>query len=268
MARLARQRLDFDRALADFRNFALEQPADQFRVRAAQNDLHGTGRIAHFEDQRLDSLADLVLLTGDLLRSWHDPFDAAQVDDHRPAFKPGDRPGDDRANPILVFFVNAAALVLADELDHHLLDGLRADSTHHAQGHDVALAVDGDVAGGAVQRDLKFAGVFGIELFAQPRRDGLLDVHVHLLAIDVLVARDAIDDPDQFCVHYCFLFSLFTCPKQKPPRCIEAVHSSDGTLEKHLSPHPCLLFRRMGAAFASRLCPCLCIVMQPHGQSR
>ena len=36
---------------------------------AAEDDLHGAGRVAHFQDQRLDALAGLVLLAGDLLAS-------------------------------------------------------------------------------------------------------------------------------------------------------------------------------------------------------
>ena len=49
-------------------------------------------------------------------------------DDHRVFFEPRDGAGDDRADAIFVFFVDASALILADELDHDLLDGLRADS--------------------------------------------------------------------------------------------------------------------------------------------
>src|SRR5206468_6604497 len=124
--------------------------------------------------------------------SRHNPFDAAEIDDHRAAFKAGDRAGDDRADAVFVFLVNAAALVLADQLDHHLLDGLRPDSPHHAQGHDVALTIHRDIAGSAVQRHLKLAGIFRVKLLTQPRRDGLLDIDVHLLAIDVLVAGDPV----------------------------------------------------------------------------
>ena len=53
------------------------------------------------------ALAHLVLLAGDLLAARHDPFDVAiQRDDHRRPFEAGDRARDDRADAILVFFVN------------------------------------------------------------------------------------------------------------------------------------------------------------------
>jgi hypothetical protein len=190
MARLARQRLQLDRAIADFRHLALEQTLDHFRVRAAEDDLHRAGRVAHLEDQRLHALARVVLLAGDLLAARHDAFDAAEADDHRRAFEAGDGAGDDRADSVLVLFVNAAALVLAEELDHDLLDGLRADAAHDRQRSRLAAA------GRRCRRwsdrlHGELAGVLGVELLAQPRGDRLLDVDVDLLALDVLVASDA-----------------------------------------------------------------------------
>src|SRR5207248_1574225 len=44
----------------------------------------------------------------------------------------------------------------------------------------------------------KFAGIFGIKLLAQPGCDGLLDVRIDLLTLDVLVTSDAVNDSDQF----------------------------------------------------------------------
>ena len=67
-------------------------------------------------------------------------------------------------------------------------------------GNASPLPGDADVAGRAVQRDGEFAGVLGVELLAQPRRDRLLDVGVDLLAIDVLVAGDAVDDANEFLI--------------------------------------------------------------------
>ena len=92
MARLAGQGLDLDGALADFRNFALEEPADQFRMAAAEDDLHGAGRVAHFQDQGLHALADLVDFAGDLLAARHDALDVRQEgDDHRVRLRSGRR---------------------------------------------------------------------------------------------------------------------------------------------------------------------------------
>ncbi len=142
MPALAGERFDLDRALADFRHFALEQALDQFRMRTAEDDLHRAGRIAHLQDQRLNALAGLVRFAGDLLAARHDAFDVpVQRDDHRRAFEAGDRARDDRADAVLVFLVNRSALVLPDELDHHLLHRLCADSTHDRQRQLLLLAI-------------------------------------------------------------------------------------------------------------------------------
>ena len=220
VARLAGQGLDLDRPLPHLRHLALEQPADQLGVAARQDDLDGAGGVANFHDQRLDPLAHLVLLAGDLLAPRHDPFDPAEVDDHRAAFEAGDGAGDDRADPVFVFLVDAAPLVLAEELDHHLLDRLRADPPHDGQRHGDALAGDGDLAVGAVELDGELAGVLGVELLAQAGGDGLLDVHVDLLALDVLITGDPVDDTHDFRVGhgldssgYSVLYSVvLSCP--------------------------------------------------------
>ncbi len=115
---------------------------------AAEDDLDRAGRVAHFQDQRLHALADLVDFAGNLLAARHDPFDVAQQgDDHRVLLEAGDGAGDDRADAVLVFLVDAAAFVLADELDHDLLDGLGADAADDRQRNLDALAGGGDHAG-------------------------------------------------------------------------------------------------------------------------
>ena len=112
------------------------------------------------------------------------------------------------------------------------------------------LRGDGDVAGRAVERHCELAGVLGVELLAQPGRDRLLDVGVDLLALDVLVAGDAVDDADQFWIHaysslLCYsVVRLFSCPARftctttstdtpvqtkKPPH-IRAAHCFDANL--------------------------------------
>ena len=113
------------------------------------------GRVAHFEDQRLDALARLVLLAGDLLAAGHDALDAAEVDDHRAALEAGDRAGDDRADAVLVFFVDAAALVLADELDHDLL-GRLARSGLIPSSRSLRRSGPRDMAGQPIDRDHHF----------------------------------------------------------------------------------------------------------------
>src|SRR4051794_19117077 len=110
MTRLARQSLELDGPIADFRHFALEQPLDHFRMAAAENDFHRRGRITYFEDHRLHAFTRVVLFAGDLLAARHNPFDAPERNDHRRAFETRDRPGDDGSDAVLVLFVNASAL--------------------------------------------------------------------------------------------------------------------------------------------------------------
>ena len=199
VARLARQGLDFDRSLADFGNFALEEPADEFRMAAAQNDLDGAGRIANFQNQGLNALADLVDFAGNLLAARHDPLDVSQEgDDHGVLLEAGDGSGDDGADAVFVFLVDASAFVLADELDHDLLDGLGADAADDGERNLDALPLGADDAGDAIELDGEFAGVLGVELLAKPGGDGLLDVVVDLVALDIFVAGDSIHDSDQF----------------------------------------------------------------------
>src|SRR5207237_4674814 len=109
------------------------------------------------------------------LAARHDSLSATQAHDHRAAFKAGDGAGNDGADAILEFFVNAAALVLADELDHHLLNRLRADAAHDRKRQSLTLSADGTIARRPIDRHAKFAGVFRIKLFAQTGGDGLLD---------------------------------------------------------------------------------------------
>ena len=64
-------------------------------------------------------------------------------------------------------------------------------------GTSTPLPLGGDLAGGAIELDGEFAGIFGVELLAQTGSDGLFDIIINLVALDVLVSRDAIDDSYQ-----------------------------------------------------------------------
>src|SRR5690606_6185544 len=149
---------------------------------------------AHLQDQCLNPLARLMLLTGNLLTARHDPFAAAEGDDHRAAFEAGDGAGDNRADAIFKFFVNAASLILADELDHDLLGGLGGDAPQDVQRDLIIVAPGANIAGAAFENHLELRGVFRVELLAQRGGDGLLDVDVDLLALDVLVSSNTVDD--------------------------------------------------------------------------
>ena len=133
-------------------HFALKQPADQFRVRCDKMIFTGAGVSRTSRISACIRSPTWCCSPGICSDARHDPFDPAEVHDHRAAFKPGDRAGHDRADAVFVFFVNAAALVLADELDHHLLDGL-APIGPRPKAARFAAAVGGDVAGSAIQSD-------------------------------------------------------------------------------------------------------------------
>ncbi len=53
----------------------------------------------------------------------------------------------------------------------------------------------------AIDRNGEFAGVFGVKLLTQTGCDRLLDVRVDLVALDILVAGNSVDDANQFLVH-------------------------------------------------------------------
>ncbi len=184
-----------------------------------EDDLHLAGGIAHLDDEGLNALPLVVILAWNLLAAGHDPLDAAEVDDHGRPLEAGHRAGDDGADAILELVVDAAALVLAQKLDHHLLDGLGADAAHRLQGKVLAAAIDADVAGIARHLHLELRGVLHVVLPAQTRGDRLLDVEEDGLLFDALVLGDVVDDANQLCVHLlCSELSIqLSQPIKKPP---------------------------------------------------
>ena len=118
----------------------------------------------------------------------------------RGAFEAGDGTGDDGSDAVLELVVNAALLVLADELDHDLLGGLCCDAAQGRERDGLTAAHDADVTGLAVEGDCELAGILGVELLAQRRTDCLLDIGVDLFAINVLVACDPIHDAEQILI--------------------------------------------------------------------
>ena len=166
MTRLSGEGLDFDRAFSDFGHFAFEKALDHFRVAAAENDFYSAGRVAHFQDQRLHALAGVVHFTGDLLAARHDSFDPAECRDQCTAFKPGDRSGNDRADTVFVFLVDAAPLGGTDQLDHDLFDRLSADAADQFDVERHTAAGGRKIAGGTVQLHVKFVYFFRVEMLA------------------------------------------------------------------------------------------------------
>src|SRR6185437_15724885 len=147
-------------------------------------------------------------------------------------FKAGDGSSDDGANAILELLVDAASLILADKLDHDLLDGLRADSANNIQRNRLALTRGGNVTTGAIDADGKFAGILRVKLLAQTRGDRLLDVRVDLVALNVLVACNSIHDADKFLIHW---LSLFSCSDKGRNRAAFKLQSEISDLKFEIS---------------------------------
>ena len=137
----------------------------------------------------------------------------------------------------------------------------------------------------AVERHRELARVLGVELLAQPGGDRLLDVGVDLLALDVLVAGDAVDDADQFWIHasiphaiqLCAIqlcsYSVVrthtvtnSCTKQKRPPIAGGPRSRSEPVSETTQP---LIRKPSGWASLPRreIGPCCC-VMQVHGRAR
>ena len=131
----------------------------------------------------------------------HNTLDAAEGHDHGRALEAQDVAGDDLADLVLVLLVDAAALVLAEQLDHHLLDGLGADAAHLLLGEELAAAPHSDFAGLSDDLGLELVDVLDLVLAAQAAGDGLLDVEEDGLAFDAAVAGDGVDDADELGVH-------------------------------------------------------------------
>ena len=157
-AGLAGDGLDLDRAAVDLGDLELEQAAQEALVGPAHEDLRAADRAADLEHERLDVLADPVVLERALLGRGQDRFDVlADVEDDRARLDPVDGAGDELALAARELVEDLVALDLADALEDDLLGGLRADATE-----DVAVELLGldHVAGLGV----------GVERLARPRR--------------------------------------------------------------------------------------------------
>ena len=128
-AGLAGDGLDLDRAAVDLGDLELEQALEEVLVRPADEDLRTLGRAADLEHERLDVLADAVVLEHRLLGRGKDGLDvlptsrmiAARLD-------AVDRARDELAFAAGELVEDLLALDLADALEHDLLGGLGADA--------------------------------------------------------------------------------------------------------------------------------------------
>ena len=113
----------------DLGDLELEQALEEALVRAADEDLRPARGAADLEHERLDVLADAVVLERRLLGRGEDRLDAlADVEDHRPRLDPVDRAGDELALAARELVEDRVALGLAEALQDDLLGGLGADA--------------------------------------------------------------------------------------------------------------------------------------------
>ena len=93
-------------------------------MRAADVDLRSLGAAADFQDERLDVLADAVVLQRRLLGRRQDRFRLADVEHDRPRFHARNRPGDQLPFTAGVLVEDDVPLRLVKPLQHDLLGRL------------------------------------------------------------------------------------------------------------------------------------------------
>src|SRR5207302_3385213 len=130
-----------------------KKPADKIRMRTRQDNFHAVARLAHFQDHRLDALADVVRFTRYLFAAWQDGLRLSQRDGGCAALKALHSAVHQIALHGRVFVEDRLALGLANLLDHHLFGALRGNAAQLGRidadfaflGSNLArLAVNGD----------------------------------------------------------------------------------------------------------------------------
>jgi hypothetical protein len=168
-------------------------------VRPRQHDANLVGLFAHVENHRPHALVGLMTFAGNLFALGQDGFDPLKVDDQIAAFPASNASGDDLSFAFEKFFVQAAALGLADALDEHLLGRLGSDAGQVACADRLSVHLGGDFACRTV--DVNRA-IFGVDVgLANGRHHGRFEVFVHRLFVDVFVPREGFDDSQQFLTH-------------------------------------------------------------------
>ena len=125
-----------------------------------------------------------------------------------------DGAGDDLALPLRELLDERVALVLAELLDHHLLGGLRGNAAETLDRDDLAPAVgkvppDRECAAQAVHLATELLRVERIEVLACSAHHRHLKVADDLLAVDVAIASDGVEETEGFGSHE-------SCPLRSP----------------------------------------------------
>ena len=125
---IARRGPDLDQSLLDFRHLQLEQPHQQLRHDARQDELRPARLRLDRRDVGAHSIAHAQVLLRDELVAREHAFDPARLDDHVAALDALDRTGEQVVLPLEKVVQDLLALGVADLLQDHLLRGLRADA--------------------------------------------------------------------------------------------------------------------------------------------
>ena len=133
LARLARDRLDDDRSVVDFRDFHLKQPLHEHAISPRDHHLRPARGAVNLLDHAAQAIADLVGFQAQLLAARHARFGAPQINDHLGAFHAFDRAIDQLAHPVRVFGVDGVAFRFAHLLENHLLRGLSRDPAEYVR---------------------------------------------------------------------------------------------------------------------------------------
>jgi hypothetical protein len=239
-ARVARRGLDLDQPLLDLRDLELEQTHQELRRDPRQDELRPLGGAVDLGDERADAVAHAQHFLGDQLVARDHAFDAARLDDHVAALDALDRAGQQVVLAVEEVVEDLLALGVADLLQDHLLRRLRADAAegHRLErllddvaqrerrgalrrvgdrelvrgllvvlvGHDGPAAEGLVIAGFAVDRHARVDFV-GKALFRR-RRERRLERREHDVLGHVLLARQRVDQQQQFAVHVAFLHSI------------------------------------------------------------
>ncbi len=213
IARLAGHGLDLDHAVADLGDLLLEEAFDQLGPGTAQDDFDAGALLADVADGGADAFVGVVGLAGDLFALWEDGLGVGQGDGGGAAFVALDDAGDELILLLHVFVEERVAFRLADLLNHDLLGGLGGDPLGdllRRQGDAVVDAGDGPILAIDGDHDVLFFAIVTFGGGHQGRFHGLEES----LLVDVLLAVDRIDDPQDFArIHH---RSISPCPGTWP----------------------------------------------------
>jgi hypothetical protein len=164
-----------------------------------KNDLESLAALANFENHRPDSLSGTVDLAGNLLASGEDRFDFADIDGNDASFISLNDTDNKRSPLCDVFVEEGVSLRLSDFLDHDLFCCLGGDSAERDGINVFAGGRRGDFTRFTIHMHLQIG--FLTEMLSSGGQVRRFNAIENDLSLDVLVAVDGIDDPQEFAVH-------------------------------------------------------------------